>query len=1355
MANRGANASALDLNSEQKRSWNDLNQPPYNAFRNSSKLAKPQSGTLNWLVEEFDKSGPTDQSESVSERTLSNKDFITWRDSDTSESLLVVAPPGRGKSVLSNFVLQHLESQTDNNPVVTTKTIYYFCNIKEAETSRNARSLLRALIVQLCERQQRLFSLLLTEYETKSERFFDAPFDTLWHIFEQMLQDEAYGRINCVIDGLDVYQNEMDELIDKLSMGVARPQVRNSPILKFFYTSRPGEHLSQWPFEHHVFLRCNQQDLDCFINSRISNLGRSFTEEMREVIKYECNAQADKTFLWLEVVFRKIKLLAFPNTQKIKDAIQKSSHHLFKLYEGLIHEIRGDADAVRLLAWVAYAKERMNLASLEDALAVHLEDRCTSLQTRRLKKARLTVEEVFKTCGTILDVIEERVYFIHQSVKDYFEEEDPLKSLLGIPPRLLPGYTCLAYMCSEDFRQEREDFEEFPLFSYAFRYWHYHIESTADIISSDSLPDLLVQLIAPFQLVSWSHKTRLLDLIWKHELSMKPDNRQKHHPLRRYDEVNFKPLLTSEIAMFYDIGWLAKLLLDNTVADLPNDFTEDCLFEAAEHKGEVLRTLLEHDYSVTFPLKSQAIEMIAEQHNHELFKLLVEKRGQDVCFGSGVAAAAAANTGHAREVMRLLLQVGGDSFHITSDLLEIAARNPISGKNLLELLFDQSGDEVHITSGVLKAASANTFSGENILILLFSKMSDEMKITQDVVKAAAGNMISGKQIVKLLIDRGARVDDDVLQVAARNSSAGLDILKMLYNERGNEIHVTADVLAAAGENWLHGEKVLALLLSNPERHAAGLCITNNIVVKAAGNISSGLEMTQLLLDWRPEEVHITMEVLREIGRAGRKTKTLMLLLERRADDTHVTKKIAERIVQHFSNDVIRLIRERCSEDHFMSQHVIRLLANNLVYHTTFEEQIEDLKTLLALGADANFVSDDDWTPLTLAASRGDLLTVELLVANNAEVSFRPTTNLSPLGLAAYFGHVDVVKLLLDKSAGLSVAQKGATGLIPTVPLPERQAYVDAIDDDGRTPLALASLNGHLKVVKLLIEQGADLAVSNNYGWTPLNAASGRGHLETVRLLLSQGANPLVVGQSGWSPLDSAAKSGQVEIVKLLLEHESFDTIDDKHSLCGTIANTLAFFGHTDLLQYIVQHKNADLQTPDASKRTPLLFAARGGHVQTFEYLVDYGSSLATLDAKGDGLISYAASSGCLQLLEVVLGKGLEYSPQPGHWSPLHWACRSGNMKVVEMIVEAMIAKHWQRVPITITDAKGEWTRKWTPRAIAIFHGHGDMLKDLSEASQAALGISNTIVHAQGKRRNALCDYCLLVSQLLLQFEPSD
>jgi ankyrin repeat protein len=170
---------------------------------------------------------------------------------------------------------------------------------------------------------------------------------------------------------------------------------------------------------------------------------------------------------------------------------------------------------------------------------------------------------------------------------------------------------------------------------------------------------------------------------------------------------------------------------------------------------------------------------------------------------------------------------------------------------------------------------------------------------------------------------------------------------------------------------------------------------------------------------------------------------------------------------------------------------------------------------------------------------------------------------------------------------------------------------------------------------------ANISGSASAYWTPLCVASRNRHLEMINLLLSQGANPSVVAKDGWSSLGSAAADCNAEVFKALLAHKSFETVQDKRSMCGTIANTLACYRQTNLLRYIVQHKNVDLQTPDSLNRTPLLFTARGGRDQTLEYLMGRGLPLDVLDAKGDGLVSYTASSGYPQLFERALEQGLD------------------------------------------------------------------------------------------------------------------
>ncbi|KAK1991098.1 putative histone-lysine N-methyltransferase, H3 lysine-9 specific, partial [Colletotrichum falcatum] len=61
-------------------------------------------------------------------------------------------------------------------------------------------------------------------------------------------------------------------------------------------------------------------------------------------------------------------------------------------------------------------------------------------------------------------------------------------------------------------------------------------------------------------------------------------------------------------------------------------------------------------------------------------------------------------------------------------------------------------------------------------------------------------------------------------------------------------------------------------------------------------------------------------------------------------------------------------------------------------------------------------------------------------------------------------------------------------------------------------------NGYLEVVKLLVDKGADVTVSNENGWTPLNAASSNGYLEVVKLLVDKGADITVPNDNGWTPL---------------------------------------------------------------------------------------------------------------------------------------------------------------------------------------------------------------------------------------------
>lgn len=61
--------------------------------------------------------------------------------------------------------------------------------------------------------------------------------------------------------------------------------------------------------------------------------------------------------------------------------------------------------------------------------------------------------------------------------------------------------------------------------------------------------------------------------------------------------------------------------------------------------------------------------------------------------------------------------------------------------------------------------------------------------------------------------------------------------------------------------------------------------------------------------------------------------------------------------------------------------------------------------------------------------------------------------------------------------------------------------VNALTDEGSTPLHWAALNGHLKIVEKLLEAGADATIKNSSGRSPVTLAEQQSHLEVVQVLL--------------------------------------------------------------------------------------------------------------------------------------------------------------------------------------------------------------------------------------------------------------
>ena len=101
---------------------------------------------------------------------------------------------------------------------------------------------------------------------------------------------------------------------------------------------------------------------------------------------------------------------------------------------------------------------------------------------------------------------------------------------------------------------------------------------------------------------------------------------------------------------------------------------------------------------------------------------------------------------------------------------------------------------------------------------------------------------------------------------------------------------------------------------------------------------------------------------------------------------------------------------------------------------------------------------------------------------------------------------------------------------------ENGADIHVTNEDGLTALIAASQEGHPKVVTMLISREANVEAAAMNGWTALILASGQGHSEVVSILLRNGANAYVVDKFGKTALDLAIQNGHSDIVSMLSSH---------------------------------------------------------------------------------------------------------------------------------------------------------------------------------------------------------------------------
>lgn len=146
--------------------------------------------------------------------------------------------------------------------------------------------------------------------------------------------------------------------------------------------------------------------------------------------------------------------------------------------------------------------------------------------------------------------------------------------------------------------------------------------------------------------------------------------------------------------------------------------------------------------------------------------------------------------------------------------------------------------------------------------------------------------------------------------------------------------------------------------------------------------------------------------------------------------------------------------------------------------------------------------------------------------------------LSPILIAAYHSQREIASFLADKTVVLSIFEAAATGKINHVIrlLARDPELVNAYAEDGFQPLGLACFFGHYDTAEYLAKAGAPLnsPSRNELKAAPIHSAAAGMYARIVKMLLDQGADPNLREQGGFTPLHVAAQNDDVETVRVLL-----------------------------------------------------------------------------------------------------------------------------------------------------------------------------------------------------------------------------
>lgn len=196
-----------------------------------------------------------------------------------------------------------------------------------------------------------------------------------------------------------------------------------------------------------------------------------------------------------------------------------------------------------------------------------------------------------------------------------------------------------------------------------------------------------------------------------------------------------------------------------------------------------------------------------------------------------------------------------------------------------------------------------------------------------------------------------------------------------------------------------------------------------------------------------------------------------------------------------------------------------------------------------------------------------------------------------------------------------------------------------------------------------------------------------------------------------SDIYSAAKNNDLEDVKCHFENGA--DMNKKHPYSAYVPlHFAAYYGHLNVVKYLIEETHADINIKDDSGRTPMHLAALNGQLYIVKYLIEKEADLNSIDDFQQTPLIYAASYGALNIVKYLIEDVSENITNIDESEILHSAARGDNLDVVQYLIK-------KGANVNKKNYIGE-----TPLFIATRYGHINVVKYLIEEANADLNIKN-------------------------------